>query len=719
VIARVLVRLPDAGVAAVTGGSIVISSLLVLGLFHRWLVLPLVVVAAAAAVVLVWRLTRDEDGAGRAQGNDAGGAHAHDAGGAHAHDAGGAHANAGEGEPGGWPQWLPIVLLLVGATVSTVNNVLLSSRYINVSRDPGIYAVLGRWLVDHPSLRIQTRPELFGDVIAVVPESPGFYGMGGGFVEAQGMHLLPGWLAIVGWTGSQGAMLSANALFGGTVLLACYSLARRFVGPWWSLLPPTLIALSLPFLAFTRSPYTEPLNGTLLLGGASLLVLAVRRGSLLTYAWAGTTLAAASLSRADSLAAYLGLVPLAALLLVRATGPAAPGAGPGGTRRRMLLALLVPMVAIGGLALVDLYRYAGLYGPNLTPQLTLIAAAGGGLAVLGTGLVLLARARGGALLRWWDRHRGVIAWVAAGSFVALALGIASRPLWYVSRQNIPAGYPQMEAFQRAFGQPEDPTRSYDELTVNWLAWYFGWIVVVVAAAGLALLVHRSVRRRDLAIAALLLLVLPTTLMYLLRASIFPDQVWAMRRYLPLIVPGLLIALTYALQQLVARLRRVGALAALVVTSVALYEVLAASLPLWSEREYVAQYAEVQAVCQALGPDAILLLDLGGGSVSAGYQQTYRSYCQIPVQGVFDPKPQELAELSTAAAEEGRQLYLGVLLQSRPQDGPPGLPDLGEVTIHKWAERLNQLPVHVHEFTRLTRLGLVQDDGSFLPVEVLT
>ncbi len=694
-IARVLVRLPDAGVAAVTGGSIIISSLLVLGLFHRWVVLPLVLVAAAAAVVLVWRLPRDEDEAGGAQGID-----------------------GRDREPAGWPQWLPVVLLLVGAAVSTVNNVLLSSRYVFVSRDPGIYAVLGRWLVDHPGLRIQTQPELF-DGVKVVPENSGIYAQGGGFVEAQGMHLLPGWLAIVGWTGSEGAMLSANALFGGTMLLACYSLARRFVGPWWSLLPPTLIALSSPFLAFARSPYTEPLSGTLLLGGASLLVLAVRRGAVLSYACAGTTLAVASLARVDSLAAYLGLVPLAALLLVRAAGPAAPGTGPGGSRRWKLLALLVPMVPICGLALVDLYRYAGPYGPNLTSQLTAIAAAGGGLVLLCTALVLLARARGGALLRWWDRRTSLLAWAAAGSFVALVLGIASRPLWYVSRQNIPAGYPQMEAFQRAFGQPEDRTRSYDELTVNWLAWYFGWIVVVVAAAGLALLVHRSVRRRDLAVAALLLLVLPTTLMYLLKASIFPDQVWAMRRYLPLIVPGLLIALTYALQQLVARLRRVGALAALVVTSVALYEVLAASLPLWSEREYVAQHAEVQAVCQALGPDAILLLDVGEGSVSAGYQQTYRSYCQIPVQGVFDPQTEELAELSRAAATQGQQLYLGVLLQSRPEDGPAGLPDLTEVSIRKWAEQLNQLPVEVHEFTRLTRLGLVQDDGSFLPVRVVT
>src|SRR5207245_11034655 len=68
--------------------------------------------------------------------------------------------------------------------------------------------------------------------------------------------------------------------------------------------------------------------------------------------------------------------------------------------------------------------------------------------------------------------------------------------------------------------------------------------VVVAFAGFVILASRA-RRGDGAAATVFLVVVPVTVLYLARPSISPDQPWAMRRYLPVVIPGLAIAVAVA------------------------------------------------------------------------------------------------------------------------------------------------------------------------------
>ncbi len=103
--------------------------------------------------------------------------------------------------------------------------------------------------------------------------------------------------------------------------------------------------------------------------------------------------------------------------------------------------------------------------------------------------------------------------------------------------------------QTSSGLPIDPSRSYDESSVSWLAMYHGWITVLLAGAGVALLAARIVRTRDPRVAMVVVTVAAASLLYLNKISIFPDQIWAMRRFLPIIIPGLLLAAVYPLQQL--------------------------------------------------------------------------------------------------------------------------------------------------------------------------
>jgi hypothetical protein len=77
-------------------------------------------------------------------------------------------------------------------------NLRFSAENLFAQRDSATYELTARWLVDHQSLPIHTQPDLFGS-------PPGFDGTSAGFqrqtdttVFAQGNHLLPVLLAIVG-----------------------------------------------------------------------------------------------------------------------------------------------------------------------------------------------------------------------------------------------------------------------------------------------------------------------------------------------------------------------------------------------------------------------------------------------------------------------------------------------------------------------------------------
>src|SRR4029077_8562354 len=82
-------------------------------------------------------------------------------------------------------------------------------------------------------------------------------------------------------------------------------------------------------------------------------------------------------------------------------------------------------------------------------------------------------------------------------------------------------------------------------SLHWFTAYFGVVAVFVAFAGFVLLASRA-RHRDRAAAAVVFVVLPVAVMYLARPSITPDQPWAMRRFLPVVIPGIAIAIAAVL-----------------------------------------------------------------------------------------------------------------------------------------------------------------------------
>ena len=655
-----LVALPDLLPVAVAAFSVPTVVLLLLGQFHPWLVIPAGLICAG---VMVWRLGVQDQTVARSA-----------------------------------VTWSVLALGL--ALASLAGNAYLSAQDIIVIRDPSMYAVTAQWLAEHSSLPIPSASGIFAGANGLSDVPLGFQPhVGGQAVDPQGNHLTQALTALVGAVAGQSALLKANAALGAVALLAFFGLARRFADGGWALVVTLALAVSLPMLHFSRAVFTEPLTLAMVVGGLSMLWRAQRSRRPLEAAAAGLTLGASALARIDGSVSLLFLVVLVALGL--ALAPKAQRLA----ELRWSVALLGGAAVPSVLGYVDLKRLAPGYARDLSVQLGLIEKAVTGLAVLSVVLVVLAW-RTSLLervlnLRWLPR-------VAAGTVVAYAVLLATRPLWIERHANLPAFYPSLAALQKALRESVDPSRSYDENTVTWLSWYFGWPALVMATVGLSVLAFRCVRDRDLTLLPLLLLVASVGTLYFSKASIFPDQIWAIRRFLPVVVPMLLIAAAYALALMWARRGVVRLVAGLLGVAVVALP-LVTSLPLAGVRERVPQLAQVRSVCNLLPANAAVLM---ADEVAASqYAITLRSYCNVPTIGLVGPTAATLALARQQAASRGRTTWV---LATKADQLPlgAGSPTAGTRTVvTKWQELLEGPPSEPHRFTTTLYLGEVSPDGT--------
>ncbi|HSY15509.1 MAG TPA: glycosyltransferase family 39 protein, partial [Jatrophihabitantaceae bacterium] len=362
-----------------------------------------------------------------------------------------------------------------------VANCFFSAQDLYAHRDPATYDLAGRWLMDHPSLRIPTRLSWFGTPAGYNDESAGFTDTALGQVSAQGNHLLPVLLAAVGRLFGIAAMLRANLLFAAVALFALFGLARRIVGPRLAVAAVSAFAVSLPVLYVSRDTFSEPLALLFLMAGLLLLHRAISHGRTRDYALAGFVAGSAAMVRIDAYAALLALIVVAAGLLAKA--PPGQRAAVG----RRVAAMLAAGLVTTSTGWLDVSRLSYNYYAIQRGAILMLAKAAVALVVLGAITVLLV---------WRTQWRRQLAstevlirlarWASAVIVIAFVV-LATRPFWYVGREQVTLMVIQI---QKQAHHVVDSTRSYNEQTVSWQALYFGWPTVVLAAGGYVLLMRR-------------------------------------------------------------------------------------------------------------------------------------------------------------------------------------------------------------------------------------
>jgi hypothetical protein len=526
---------------------------------------------------------------------------------------------------------------------------------------------------------------------------------------------VPALLAIGGWIDGLAGVLHGNAVLSMLALLAFAGLALRLIGPRWTPLAVLALALVQPELDVARATYSEPAAQLLLLGGLAIVIDALIAGHLLPgrVPAAGTTpiapifaerglfvgglvLGLVFVVRIDAVADLCPLVPLVGWLAYhRAHG-----------WRRLASGLLLGL-AVGGFdCLVLTLPYTKHVGSDL------------GLVGIGFAVVVPVTLVGFVVARWWDHRtaraaepppveansvvepatrsstRSIFAKLdgvafrmatlarphfvrsrvaAAAAAIVLLIGVffAIRPhlmTWHANPNSGGANYVlQVQRFQ---GMAEDPTRNYYENSAIWLSWYFGWASLVLALLGACWLAFKQVAGRRRVWVPAFLVFFFTTVAVLFKPSITADHPWADRRFVPVVLPGVVLFAVAAVAMLVGKLQprwprlqpraigsavARGALGAALIALIVVPTWFGSKDVLYSKTE-VGEPALVKTVCAALRPGDVVLAV--GNRAKTEWPGTLRVMCGVDA-GYLDGADDAagMAAVAAQATADGGRLML--------------------------------------------------------------
>jgi hypothetical protein len=625
-----------------------------------------------------------------------------------------------------WAAWWGLAGTVAVALGFTVWQFLFNSASIIVLRNPGAALQTGYWIAQHGSLPIPQSLAAFGGPHPALEfGSTGFFAQGTSVVPGL-MSGLPLLLGGAFWVNGTSAAAAVAPILGGLAVLAFGGLVGRLAGPRWAPAGALVLGLTLPQLYTSRASFSETAAQVLLFGGLSLVVDALTlararrdRAARLVLEEPATEVLDLpgwgrwSSPRAQRLArlrltppqVLMGLGGLALGLtgVVRFEGlldvlPAIPFIGVLVVRRNRMALPLSTGLAIGAAyGLADAYLLARPFVDSLEPVPELIGLLAAWLIALTLAAVELLRLPGlrrrvRALLarppaRWLPDLGGALA-------VAVLVGFAIRPYLQTVRGPVngaEAAY--VAVLQRLEHLPVDPGRLYAEDTLYWIIWYIGLTTLLLGGFGLALLVRRCLRalfswRDPSGVARIWALPLAVigwgSAAVLWRPETFPDQPWASRRLVPLVLPGLILCAVWASAWLRGRARSRGAgrpaaalvaaccVVAMLVPTVATSfglglthsgsngELRLQANGLALKQTGQGQAAAVAGLCSALGPSAtVVIVDR---VVAARFTQVIRGMCGVPAAWIAGQPAANLQAVLSGIERAGRR---PVLLGSRP------------------------------------------------------
>lgn len=444
--------------------------------------------------------------------------------------------------------WLPLALWLF----------LRPHAFVKGAADAGVYVNLAASIHDQGSLVIHDPtlaaldPALYPALLRPLPTDigapyllfPGFYitDPAQGEVTPQFYPLDPVWRALAfGLGGRENGVTAALTLTGWWAIwgtLAIGIIARRLGGRWAGGL--ALVGLTLNGLQiwFARYPTTEALTQAFVWAGVAAITLALTAGDCDSPAdrrldrpaktppaatpdaslalAAGLLLGQALLARIDMF--FLLAIPIGLWGWQRLAG------------RSSLLKPLGGMLVILGLHsfghalwqsrpyFLSTYGYVGAVARQQAGWLLLAAGVGLGLWWLAP-----------RLLAWTARYRlSALRPALAGGAALLLVGLALYA-WFIRPQAAAGAFPDWYSGQS--------TPLLDHENLRRLGWYLGPAGVWLGVLGAARLVWRLERRTWLLVSVGLCF----TLLYVWRIQANPHQVYAMRRYIPAVIPFLTLS----------------------------------------------------------------------------------------------------------------------------------------------------------------------------------
>lgn len=600
------------------------------------------------------------------------------------------------------------------------------SQLLSVRRDPAIYTLRGDWLMNHPSPDVVITP----NQLSLIYTTPGLrVDFGSETLRLtryfQSTTVVPGLIAQAGWIGGISLLLKANILIGGGALISVYAVGRRLAGPLIGLFPMVALAVGMPLAAFSRAPYTEPVSLIAVMACLLGLWTAIREQRPALWLLAGAGAGGVAVARIDGWLVVIGGVVGLAIW---------GGFAVGRERRRRALVSLgwysLAALIVGGIGFADLLLHSPDYLHVLAPSSKPLLAAVPVTMVLAALFIVVPL---GPVVGWLRQRRRPAAIAVTGVVGVAVLATLLRPLYYTAHHTAPGIYAvQVNMWQNREGAPVDPSRSYDEQSLTWLSWYQGWPVVLAGCLAALVVVWVAIRRRRADLVLVTAVIAVNAMYYLLFVKITPDQIWAMRRFLPVILPGGLLLVAWLLadayreREVVGlRLRRVLSPRAWTVTAAVLTGAVAtwfAVTPLgtWGSmftvREGAGQYDLVEQMCARIGDDQVIIV--GNNPTMGFYQPTVRNFCGSSVVTVpASTTPATLAKVARAWTPGVDETVMVVSFYPTgvPWTSPPPAVPVLHDSYQMWESVLSHRPEQPLNETTQVWLGTLRPDGRVDPI----
>ena len=537
--------------------------------------------------------------------------------------------------------------------------------------------------------------------------------------------MLPAVLSVGGWVDGVTGVLATNIVIGGIGILAVYLVARKLMGPLAALGPAALIALTVSHIGLSRSPYSEPLTLLLIVASIAWAWRGLEEGRIGALVAAGVTSGATALCRIDG-----GVYALGVLLGV---GVVCAWRGKKGIAP--LLAVVIPQALMVGAGYWSLWKWSVAYIQRLDSEARTLGIVYSAIVILVVIFQVAIAPFLGRLRTSVAKHRVVIARTAAALTALAMVVLASRPFWMIDRRGTVTTTDQFTnsvvgQFQQIEGYPVDPTRTYAEHTLTWLSYYLTWPILALATIGLAIIVWRTFTSTPIAVVFLGALAVPS-LVYLLRPAIVPDQLWAIRRFEPITLPGLAIAAGVGAWWLAGWVGRrfsepydrehathvASVVAAIIMIAAPISTYVSvrpgdahpvSSPPYIYMKEQGGARAEIDKLCRVIDGRPVVL------SGSSGYFGTIRVMCDVPVVLALEPLQKDA--LARMVKVWGREPVVVTRSPDTVWSTPPA--PVFTSTMVRGEYSLERIPRLAAESTSTWYAGTVGPDGSVTPLAPL-
>ena len=535
------------------------------------------------------------------------------------------------------------VLTLLLLVVWCAGNIHYSFHTAMINRDPGVYAVTAVWLQSNPTTNVTVDGGLAEGIVDASAVSSGMWQKEGdsNTIQPQGAHLLPTILASTGILFGQNAIFYTNTVIMGCALWVFYALVRLFTKPRWAALGTVVMMCALPIIYFSRDTYTEPLamlvtlSSVLIIGFMIKYIDTIKTKRLVAvcmWAAAGLLLGTGILARPDGFFAMITVIlSIITVIILNYRNTV--------VRVYHVLIFLFFCAVPASIAVVDLNVLTTEYLTSQGPMVERMFIAACIVSIILLLFVALPKLRH-RIGDFFIKNKKIITTIVASTIVATAIFLIARPLFMIGELSSPDTQSTAGAvmqIQANLGDPIKP-RSYYEYTISWITWYIGGIIVLLAFSGVLYSVKKSFYDNKPLYILILTLTVLTTVIYLWNPVITPDQVWASRRFIPVIFPGLVIMSMIALDALYSFVLRQSKNKMFVNLAFVAASLLIVIQPLITTRPFVrieetnGQAGAIEKLCNVL-PKNALVIWVHGDILERKLVQSTRAYCGVQSLGV--------------------------------------------------------------------------------------